>query len=1007
MANGDVVSSTVRKAPALHVWILVLGVAATLGLSGWSHFLHVGQMESELHAAGQQFARELEGRVQSYIDTLPGLRAFALLNPSPDDREFQRYVQAISLQERFPGLALTFLIQRVRAAERDAFVQGVRRDRSVYPEGRPTFSIQPPGEREDYLVLRHTYPEDPGGLGYDLLDTSQTYRAAALRTAETGKVVATGPLRLARDRDRASDPSLTSVVVRVPIYQSEEPPDSAAQRWAQLQALAGVSFNTVQLVQSSLPEFFRRERVRVQIIDARAEQDAAPAVVYDSLWETSEGSGGRLPAHQTDHLQDITIADRTWRISFDAHPQWAVSDVSLPTWILLVAGFGLTALGWLAARAQFEARNAAERGFEQARRDLAIEQEHLLVSEGRYRSLFENSMEGILQTRPTGQVLAANPAACALLRRTEKDICQLGREGLLDLDDPRAHELIRVRASTGSAQGVLRFKRGDGSSFEAEVASRIYRDHDGEVAANIFFRDVTERQELLARQSRLIAIVEATPDLVVTFDMERRVVFMNASARRRAGVPDHQDPAGLPFDGLHQGEADLRRFEEAMSQAIRCGSWSGQMTVRASAQGGEGEPALVVLLSHQTPSGGVAYLSWVARSLKEVLRMQQERDQIEGMLHQSQKLEALGTLAGGIAHDFNNVLAAIIGNASLVQDSVSPNHPVSERAALILKAALRARGLVQQILTFSRRGTASRTAQPLQPLLQEAAALLKSTLPPSVALAMELMPEPVSVLADPSQIHQVVMNLCTNAWQALPAGKGHVWLRLFPSPAAGSVRLEVEDDGLGMDDATQRRIFEPFFTTKQVGQGTGLGLSVVHGIVAHMGGSIKVRSHPGAGTCFQIDLPVAASDRTSAASEDPVVERGRGETILYVDDDEVVALTLEALMARLGYHPVRCAQGQEALGLLAQDPGRYAALLTDYNMPGMNGLEVAQMARALSPDIPVLMMSGYVTDELRWQAAATGVAVVLLKEHCLEQLGHELRRALSDAAALRPTPVVG
>ena len=399
--------------------------------------------------------------------------------------------------------------------------------------------------------------------------------------------------------------------------------------------------------------------------------------------------------------------------------------------------------------------------------------------------------------------------------------------------------------------------------------------------------------------------------------------------------------------------------------------------------------------------------------------------ELEARLLEAQKMESIGTLAGGVAHDFNNVLAAILGNLAIAREDLGPGHPVQQHLSMVQQAATRARSLVQQILTFSRRLPQEREVQPLAPLVAEALALLRATLPASVRLEAHLSVQPLAAEVDAGQIQQVVLNLCNNAWQALPAQIGRIDVHLEAvtiaegDTAAGTpppgryARLSVVDDGSGMDEATRTRIFEPFFTTKPVGQGTGLGLAVVHGIVAASGGHIAVNSAPGLGTRIDVHLPLReAAGTAQAAAAAPAAGtslRGRGEHVLLADDDDVVGLTLQALLERAGYRVTRVDSGIAAIDAVRLAPRGHALVVTDFNMPGLSGLSVAEQIAAIAPGLPVVITSGYVTEELLDRAGALGVRAVLLKEHSLERLARVVHDLLdgdtseSDAAAgVRP-----
>ncbi len=396
------------------------------------------------------------------------------------------------------------------------------------------------------------------------------------------------------------------------------------------------------------------------------------------------------------------------------------------------------------------------------------------------------------------------------------------------------------------------------------------------------------------------------------------------------------------------------------------------------------------------------------RDITERRQAEAERRSLEMQLREWQKMESIGTLAGGIAHDFNNILAAILGNVSLARDDLPTDHPAADRLDQIDKAGQRARELVQQILTFSRRSPQALVRQPLQPLVTDALALLRATLPARVHLDTRLAAQPLHVDADGTQVHQVLMNLCTNAWHALQDSTGRItvgldgaWLDAGAAAALGGLapgryaHLWVADTGVGMDEATRLRIFEPFFTTKVLGKGTGLGLSVVHGIVAAHQGAIRVESAVGQGTTFHLYFP-AVQPREDA----PTVARatdlpGRGQHVLYVDDDEVMLLMVDRLLQRAGYRATCHPTAQEALAAVRAAPQAFDIVVTDFNMPGTSGLELATALAGIRPDLPVVISSGYLSDELRSGAEQAGVRSLLQKQNTVEDLVRVVQEALS------------
>ena len=382
----------------------------------------------------------------------------------------------------------------------------------------------------------------------------------------------------------------------------------------------------------------------------------------------------------------------------------------------------------------------------------------------------------------------------------------------------------------------------------------------------------------------------------------------------------------------------------------------------------------------------------------------------EAQLHHIQKMESVGTLAGGIAHDFNNILGAILGNVALAQDLLGQGHAAAAHLNEIQKASVRARNLVRQILTFSRREPQELQTQLVRPIVEETHKLMRATLPTRAELDVVLTDTPLHVHADATQIQQVLMNLCTNAWHALLDGPGCIRIglddvildganALHPGglPAGTYAHLWVSDTGIGMDAATRERIFEPFFTTKPVGQGTGLGLSVVHGILAAHHGAIEVDSAPGQGSTFHLYLPAVPVDAAAAVVRPPAPEpvRGHGEHVLYVDDDETMVVMVEHILGRSGYRVSSFHDAHEAIEAVRENPGQFDFVVTDFNMPECSGLDVAQELHDIRPELPVVISSGYITEELRAQARDAGVRGMLEKQNTFEDLGNMVGRILS------------
>jgi PAS domain S-box-containing protein len=383
------------------------------------------------------------------------------------------------------------------------------------------------------------------------------------------------------------------------------------------------------------------------------------------------------------------------------------------------------------------------------------------------------------------------------------------------------------------------------------------------------------------------------------------------------------------------------------------------------------------------------------------------KEQLEAQLRQSQKMEAVGTLAGGIAHDFNNILGAILGYGELALQHCAANSDMRRYLDNVMHATERAKLLVERILGFSRSGLGDRVPVNVGAVISEALELLEASLPAGVRLHSSIEAGNAAVIGDATYLHQVAMNLCTNAMQAMENG-GLLSVVLESADvneprtlARGSltpgpyVRLVVSDTGTGISQTVLERIFDPFFTTKEVGEGTGLGLSLVHGIVADLGGAIEVASTAGVGTRFEIWLPVTGETVIPPVEASPALPQGHGETVLIVDDERPLVDLAEEIIAGLGYEPVGFTSSNSALEAFRAAPERFDIVLTDESMPELVGTELAQAIRRLRPGIPIILMTGYGGTQLANRAAEVGLNEVLRKPLHRLELANSLARVLA------------
>ncbi|MEO7057747.1 MAG: PAS-domain containing protein [Caldimonas sp.] len=531
------------------------------------------------------------------------------------------------------------------------------------------------------------------------------------------------------------------------------------------------------------------------------------------------------------------------------------------------------------------------------------------------------------------------------------------------------------------------------------------------------YTDVTDRERnvnaLRESEERLQRALDASHLALWDLDMTTGEVYLSDTWAEMLGSPRCETRTSFEALAASVPDDDQLRVAQAMSTAFR------NLNVSYSVEHRVRRPDGQMLWVHSQgraveigADGRVRRAVGTNRDITESKRSEAAQRSLEDQLRESQRLEAVGTLAGGIAHDFNNIIAAILGNVMLARAELRPDHPAQTSLKQIEKAGQRARSVVRQILTFSRQQQEERFTVSLRPIVEETVSMLRSVVSESVTVRTILTDQRLAVTGNPTQLQQVLMNLVTNASQALREGTGSITIGLeeclngppvlipplgLPTGAVYA-HIWVRDDGIGMSEETQRRIFEPFFTTKAVVKGTGLGLAVVLGIVQAHAGSIGVTSAVGQGSTFDLYLPLVDSLSAPMPLEPSgdMVARGRGEHVLYVDDDEVMVLMVEGLLKRLGYRATCTLNAREAIEIASRDFAAVDVVVSDYNMPHCSGLDLALALSKVRPRLPVAISSGYVSDELRARAKESGVFAILQKERTLEDLGDIVFAALES-----------
>jgi PAS domain S-box-containing protein len=648
--------------------------------------------------------------------------------------------------------------------------------------------------------------------------------------------------------------------------------------------------------------------------------------------------------------------------------------------------------------------------------DRKLAEEALRASEADFRASFLSPMVGQVQADAlTGRYLRVNPKFCQITGYSEEELLGMTFRELTHPDDREhdtdAHQRM-VRGELAELNREKRYRRKDGTAVWVSISASLIRDDAGRPLRTLaVIRDITARHEAekarQAAEAKYRQLVEQS--LVgIYIIQDERFVYVNPPMATLFGCTCEEMTGGLLLDFIAPEDRavvaeNVRKRVAGETDSIRYylrGLRKDGSVIHLEAQGGrtefEGRPAILGTLLDLT-----------------------ERKRIEAQLLQAHKMEAIGQLAGGIAHDFNNLLTAINGNARLALEDLPDGHAARRFIEEINLAGGRAVDVVRRILTFGRQQIQERKVMCLQPAVEEALKLLRASLPAMMEIRTSFEPSAPLVLADATQIHQVIMNLGANASHAM-GERGMLeirevvvdldaeFVRMTPELRVGRfVRLTVSDSGCGMDRATMARIFDPFFTTKGPGEGTGLGLSVVHGIMKAHEGAITVYSEPGVGTAFHLYFPVTQGAVASAAAPAAAPPPGHGERILYVDDEEPLVFLTTEVLGRLGYKVTGFAEAEAALNAFLADPDRFDVVITDLSMPRLSGRDLAARMLQVRPQLPIILATGYIRPEDTKSARQMGIAELILKPNTVDGLGHLVHRILTERRAASSAPTVG
>ncbi|MBI4793053.1 MAG: response regulator [Deltaproteobacteria bacterium] len=411
-----------------------------------------------------------------------------------------------------------------------------------------------------------------------------------------------------------------------------------------------------------------------------------------------------------------------------------------------------------------------------------------------------------------------------------------------------------------------------------------------------------------------------------------------------------------------------------------------------------------------TDEKGIKGILFSGLDITERKKAEEEKAKMEAQLRQAQKMEAIGTLAGGIAHDFNNILGAIIGYSEMAIEALPPDSTVTRNLGEVLKAGFRAKDLVTQILAFSRQANIDPIYLRPASIIKEGVKLLRSSIPTTIDIHEDIDAKTGVILAAPTQIHQILMNLCTNAFHAMEEHGGTLLISLheieldpensdIPPGAAGGTfaRLTVHDSGTGIDPMIKNSIFDPYFTTKEAGKGTGMGLAIVHGIVKTCGGFIVCESVLGRGTTFKVFLPVVTQHGPDEVKILDCIPTGK-ERILFVDDEALIADMAKEILEKLGYTVTVRKSGPAALETFQNQPGKFDLVITDQTMPGMTGVELSRRMLQIRPDIPIILCTGYSSTASESAAKSLGVKEFVFKPISIRHMARLIRKVLETSS---------
>jgi len=607
----------------------------------------------------------------------------------------------------------------------------------------------------------------------------------------------------------------------------------------------------------------------------------------------------------------------------------------------------------------------------------------------------------VFRVNQKGRIVYANRKACDSLGYSQAEFLQISVSDIDSIvNSERWPSLWQELCDHGSSTFESQHIRKDGSIFPIEVTVTLI-EFEGVRYASAITKDITERKYLYDSLQIFQFIFDKAPLGIYLIKEGGHIAYVNEHAYRYLGYTKEEISRMNVLDidsGYHPDEIEKIWLMQKQTRGLQTFE-----TVHRKKDGTEFPVEINgIMLEFNNDPYSVSF----CKDIFERKEAEKNRLKMETQMRESHKMEALGTLAGGIAHDFNNILSAILGYAELAQLKYPEDPNLKNYLSQIFKAGHRAKELVQQILLFSRQGVSEKGPMDVTKVVNEALRLIKATFPANIEILMNFAPNLAPIFANEIQIHQIIMNLCTNAYHAMKSTGGMLEVCLTPitilSQDAKShpgmnpgdyVKLSISDNGCGISPEKINRIFEPYFTTRATGEGTGLGLSTVHGIVKDHGGCLKVYSEVGVGTTFNIFFQAAETVAEAIAQKDDKLPTGN-ECILLVDDEKALIDLGRDLLERLGYRVETRASSIDAIEAFRINPQKYDLVISDVTMPKMTGDEMVRQMKVIRPDIPIILCSGF-SNRIHGQTIeALSISAILMKPVIYAELANAVRKAI-------------